>query len=36
MPVSQTSPNVDNYYIGKGKVEIKLPTDANWVDIGVN
>jgi hypothetical protein len=34
MPVSQTSPNVDNYYIGKGKVEIKLPTDANWVDIG--
>jgi hypothetical protein len=34
MPVSQTSPNVENYYIGKGKVEIKLPGDADYVDIG--
>lgn len=34
MPVSQTSPNVENYYIGKGKVFIKLSTDADWVDIG--
>jgi hypothetical protein len=34
MPVSQTSPNVENYYIGKGKVYIKLAADADWVDIG--
>jgi len=34
MSVSQTSPNVDNYYIGKGKVSIKLPSDATYVDIG--
>lgn len=34
MPVSQTSPNVDNYYIGKGVVSIKLESDADYVDIG--
>lgn len=34
MGVSQTSPNVDNYYIGKGKVFIKLTGDADYVDIG--
>jgi hypothetical protein len=34
MPVSQTSPNVENYYIGKGKVYIKLTGDADYVDIG--
>jgi hypothetical protein len=34
MPVSQVSPNVENYYIGKGKVFIKLTADADWVDIG--
>lgn len=32
--VSQTSPNVENYYIGKGIVYIKLTADADWVDIG--
>jgi hypothetical protein len=34
MGVSQTSPNVDNYYIGKGKVFIKTASDADWVDVG--
>lgn len=34
MGVSQTSPNVENYYIGKGKVSIKQSGDADWVDIG--
>lgn len=34
MGVSQTSPNVDNYYIGKGIVSIKLTGDAEFVDIG--
>lgn len=34
MAVSQTSPNVDNYYIGKGKVYIKLTDDADYIDIG--
>lgn len=34
MAVSLTSPNVDNYYIGKGVVSIKLPTDADWVKVG--
>lgn len=34
MPVSLTSPNVDNYYIGKGVVSIKMPGDVTYVDIG--
>src|SRR5262245_49587691 len=34
MAVSQTSPNVDNYYIGKGIVSIKTVQDANWRDVG--
>jgi hypothetical protein len=34
MGVSQNSPNVDNYYIGKGIVYVKLPGDADYVDIG--
>lgn len=34
MPVTLTSPNVENYTVGKGIVSIKLPTDADYVDIG--
>jgi hypothetical protein len=34
MPTSLISPNVDNYYIGKGKVYIKLAADADYVDVG--
>lgn len=29
-----TSPNVDNYYVGKGIVKIKLPGDVAAVDVG--
>lgn len=34
MAPTQNSPNTDNYYIGKGKVFIKLAADADFVDIG--
>ena len=34
MVASLTSPNTDNYYVGKGKVYIKLTTDGDYVDIG--
>lgn len=34
MAISLASPNVDNYYVGKGIVYIKLPTDADYVDVG--
>lgn len=34
MAISLQSPNTDNYYVGKGIVSMKLPTDADWVDIG--
>lgn len=34
MATSLTSPNVENYYVGKGIVYIKLPTDADYVDVG--
>jgi len=34
MPESLTSPNVDNYYIGKGIVSIKKPGDVDYVDVG--
>lgn len=34
MPVSQNSPNVENYYIGKGIVYIKRTEDADYVDVG--
>jgi len=34
MVASLTSPNTDNYYVGKGKVYIKLSTDGEYVDIG--
>lgn len=34
MTISLTSPNVDNYYVGKGIVYVKLPGDADYVDVG--
>src|SRR3974390_210354 len=40
MPISLTSPNVDNYYVGKGVVSVKFtdssqgPTDVDYVDMG--
>ncbi len=34
MAISLTSPEVDNYYVGKGIVYIKLADDADYVDIG--
>lgn len=34
MAISLTSPNVDNYYVGKGIVYIKLPGDADYIDVG--
>lgn len=34
MAISNASPNVDNYYVGKGKVYIKLEGEADYVDIG--
>ena len=40
MPISLTSPNVDNYYVGKGIVSVKFtdssqgPTDDDYVDMG--
>ncbi len=34
MAISLTSPNVDNYYVGKGIVYIKLEADNDYVDIG--
>lgn len=34
MTVSASSPNTDNYYIGKGKVYIKMPDDDAYWDIG--
>lgn len=34
MAISLTSPAVDNYYVGKGIVYIKLEDDTDWIDIG--
>lgn len=34
MTISLNSPNVDNYYVGKGIVYVKLPGDADYVDVG--
>lgn len=34
MAISLTSPNVDNYYVGKGIVYVQLDTDADYVDVG--
>jgi hypothetical protein len=34
MPVTILSPNVENYFVGKGIISIKMPTDADYVDIG--
>lgn len=34
MPVSNTSPNVDNYYVGKGIVKWKKLGDSVWRDLG--
>jgi hypothetical protein len=34
MGVSLLSPNTDNYHVGKGIVYIKLPADADYVDVG--
>jgi len=34
MPVSQVSPNVLNYLVGKGMVSIKGPNDTDFVDVG--
>lgn len=37
MPISLNSPNVDNYYVGKGIVSVKFldtPVDPGYVDIG--
>lgn len=34
MAPSLSSPNVDNYYVGKGIVKIKLPGDVAAVDVG--
>lgn len=34
MPVTQTSPNVENYQVGKGIVSVKLPGDADYKDVG--
>jgi hypothetical protein len=33
MGVSLLSPNTDNYHVGKGIVYIKLPSDADYVDV---
>lgn len=30
----EVSPNIGNYYVGRGFCEIKLPTDAGFVDCG--
>lgn len=32
--MANESPDIRNYYVGKGKVEIMLPDDSDWVDIG--
>lgn len=34
MAPTNSSPNTDNYYVGKGIVSIKLPTDPDYVDVG--
>ncbi len=34
MAPSLTSPNTDNYYVGKGIVKIKMPGDMAAVDVG--
>lgn len=34
MPVSDLSPNVDNYYVGKGIVEVSLDDMVTWRDVG--
>lgn len=34
MPVTLTSPNVENYFIGKGIVSVKQAADADYVDVG--
>ena len=40
MPISLTSPNVENYYVGKGILSIKFaaygsdPADVDYVDMG--
>jgi len=34
MAPTTTSPNVDNYIVGKGKVSIKRPGDAVFIDVG--
>lgn len=34
MATSLTSPNVDNYYVGKGIVYVQLESDADYVDVG--
>lgn len=31
---SVNSPNVGNYYIGKGIMSVQLPTDIDYVDVG--
>ena len=34
MPATNVSPNVDNYYVGKGVVSISLDEGATWRDVG--
>lgn len=34
MAPTNSSPNTENYYVGKGIVYVKLPGDADWVDVG--
>lgn len=34
MVATLTSPNTDNYYVGKGIVKIKMPGDPSAVDVG--
>lgn len=34
MPVTDISPDVDNYFVGAGIVSIKLPSDSGYVDSG--
>lgn len=34
MAVSDLSPNVDNYIVGKGVMKVKNATDIAWVDVG--
>lgn len=34
MPITNLSPNVDEYYIGKGIVTIKPEAETTWFDVG--